>query len=68
MRRKISTNRSTRLAAIHPCQSFRLKGYDHVELDEMPIMPNHIHGIILSTDGCRAVRKSALRKSVSHPP
>jgi hypothetical protein len=31
MRRKFSTNRSTRLAEIHPRQSLRLKGCDHAE-------------------------------------
>jgi hypothetical protein len=27
--------------------------YDHVEIDEFIIMPNHVHGIIVLTDECR---------------
>lgn len=27
--------------------------YDHVSLDAYVVMPNHLHGIIVITDGCR---------------
>jgi len=33
--------------------------YDHVELDEWIIMPNHLHGIIVITDGCRGGSRTA---------
>jgi REP element-mobilizing transposase RayT len=35
------------------------KQYDHVELDEWVIMPNHIHGIIVITNNCRGGSRTA---------
>jgi REP element-mobilizing transposase RayT len=30
--------------------------YNHVELDEWVMMPNHIHGIIVIDDGCKSAK------------
>jgi REP element-mobilizing transposase RayT len=33
--------------------------YDHVSLDAYVVMPNHLHGIIVITDGCRGGSRTA---------
>jgi putative transposase len=40
---------------------------DNVELDAFVIMPNHIHGIVVITDG-RGTARRALRNNLANQP
>jgi REP element-mobilizing transposase RayT len=41
--------------------------YDHVELDEYVIMPNHMHGVLIITDGCRGGSRTAPTEGTRKP-